>query len=405
MTTAQLETAVKNFRNSLKIQNSAERPDKWLIETCRYRIAELGNEIKARKVTGLTGKNEPQTLVHRTDYPNTASENVNNTAANNFEDSQKANNLHSKGSTENESKVLMHGFDINPKSLKVEDSKMTKNMQCEDSKGQTLVPNSILVTKNKLTKTTILTPLVSGIFREKEVENKSTNIICSESVLTETTTVESEVGYLKDSSLETQNRVHGKNFESIMLGFKKVCKMSHKKFLNSSGGLGVRLRTKIVFYESSLNGRNSPKCEFFQTQSDNFELGKLDWDHGGLIKGFKNKSSFEMKMELSSTGGGDPNHPPEVYPDMGSRMKDSKKFQIIHCSVLCICSIFNDMLDFLLYESYHMLHLQCKYFSDAAGLMVVKFSMLTLELILMITKLIAFVCRHKKYLHFCYYRS
>ena len=48
-----------------------------------------------------------------------------------------------------------------------------------------------------------------------------------------------------------------------------------------------------------------------------------------------------------------------------------------------------------------MLHLQCKYFSDAAGLMVVKFSMLSLELILMITKLIAFVCRHKKYLHFC----
>ena len=43
-----------------------------------------------------------------------------------------------------------------------------------------------------------------------------------------------------------------------------------------------------------------------------------------------------------------------------------------------------------------MLHLQSKYFSDAAGLMVVKFSMLSLELILMITKLIAFVCRHKK---------
>ena len=137
-----------------------------------------------------------------------------------------------------------------------------------------------------------------------------------------------------------------------------------------------------------MNGRKSPECEFLLTQSDNFKLGKLDWDHGGLIKGFKNKSSFEMKMELSSTGGGDPNHPPEVYPDMGSRVKDSIKFQIIHCSV------FNDMLDFLLYESYHMLHLQCKYFSDAAGLMVVKFSMLTLELILMITQLIAFVCRY-----------
>ena len=190
-----------------------------------------------------------------------------------------------------------------------------------------------------------------------------------------------------------------------MLGFKKVCKMGHKKFQNPSGGLGVRLRTKSVFYESSLNGRNSPKCEFFQTQSDNFKLGKLDWDHGGLIKGFKNKSSFKMKMELSSTGGGDPNHPPEVYPDMGSRMKDSKKFQMLHCSLFCNCSVLNDILDFILYESHHMLHLQCKYFSDAAGLMVVKFSMLTLELILMITKLIAFVCRHKKYLHFCYYRS
>ena len=56
MTTAQLETAVKNFLNSLKIQNSAERPDKWLIETCRYRIAVLGNEIKVRKISALTVK-------------------------------------------------------------------------------------------------------------------------------------------------------------------------------------------------------------------------------------------------------------------------------------------------------------------------------------------------------------
>ena len=146
MTMAQLETAVKNFRNSLKIQNSAERPEKWLIECWRYRIAELDNEIKARKNIGLTGKNEPQTLVHRTDYPNTASENVNNTAVNNFEDSQKVNNLHSKGSNVNESKVLMHGFDINPKSLKVEDSKMTNYMQCKDSKGQNLALENYLVT-------------------------------------------------------------------------------------------------------------------------------------------------------------------------------------------------------------------------------------------------------------------
>ena len=188
--------------------------------------------------------------------------------------------------------------------------------------------------------------------------------------------------------------VHIKNFSGVVKGYKKVIKMGLKKFQNPSGGLGVRLRTKSVFYESSLNGRNSPKYKFFQAQSDNFKLGKLDWDHGGLIKGFKNKSSFEMKMELSSTGGGDPNHPPEVYPDMGSRVKDSIKFQMINCSVFCNCSVLNDILDFILYESYLMLHLQCKYFSDAAGLMVVKFSMLTLELILMITKLIAFVCRY-----------
>ena len=138
MTTAQLETAVKNFQNSLNIQNSAERPDKWLIETCRYRIAELGNEIKARKITGLTGKNEPKILVHRTDYPNTASEKVNTTAANNFEDSQKVNNLHSKGSTENESKVLMHGSEYYPNSVNVKELKVINNMQCEDSENQNL---------------------------------------------------------------------------------------------------------------------------------------------------------------------------------------------------------------------------------------------------------------------------
>ena len=92
MTMAQLETAVKNFWNSLNTQNSAERPEKWLIECWRYRIAELGNEIKARKMIGLTGKNEPKMLVHRTDYPNTASEKVNITAANNLEESQKVTN-------------------------------------------------------------------------------------------------------------------------------------------------------------------------------------------------------------------------------------------------------------------------------------------------------------------------
>jgi len=53
-----------------------------------------------------------------------------------------------------------------------------------------------------------------------------------------------------------------------------------------------------------LNGGNSPEYNFFQTQNDNFKLGKLDWEHGGLIKGFKNKFRFEMEMELSSTGGG-----------------------------------------------------------------------------------------------------
>ena len=257
MTTAQLETAVKNFQNSLKIQNSAERPDKWLIETCRNRIAELGNEIKARKVTGLTGKNEPQTLVHRIDYPNTASENVKTTAVNNFEDSQKVNNVHNKGSTENESKVLMHGSDINPNSLKVEDSKMTNHMQCKDSKGQNLVPKPILVTENKLTKTTILTPLESGSLREKEVGNKSTKIICSESVLTETTFVKTKGENLKNCTLKTGNLVHSKNFSGDVIEFKKVIKMGLKKFQNPSGGLGVRLRTKIIFYESSLNGRNS----------------------------------------------------------------------------------------------------------------------------------------------------
>ena len=352
---------------------------------------------------GLTGQNEPKILVHRTDYPNPASEKVYTTAVNILEDSQKVKNLHGKGSIENESKVLMHGSEINSKSLKTKDSRMTNNMQCIDSQGQNLVPNSILVTEYKLTKTTILTPLESGILREKEVGNKSTKIICSESVLTETTSVESEVGYLENNPLKSKVSVHSGNFKGRVLGYKKVIEMGTKKFQNPSGGLGVRLRTKSVFYESSLNGRNSPKYKIFQTQSDNFKLGKLDWDHGGLIKGFKNKSSFEMKMELSSTGGGDPNHPPEVYPDMGSRVKDSIKSQMFHCSVFCICSVLNDILDFILYESYHMLQLQ--YFSDAAGLMVVKFSMLTLELILMITKLIAFVCRHKKYLHFCYYRS
>ena len=394
LTTAELETALKNFQNSLKIENSAERPDKWLIECWRYRIAEFGNEIKARKITGLTGQNEPKILVHRTDYPNPASEKVSTTAVNNLEDSQKVNNLHNEGSIKNESNNVMHGFETNPKSLKVKDSEVTSNMQCKDSKGQNLVPKNDLVTVKKVTNTTISTPLVSGILRAKQVENESTNIICSESVLTETTSVESEVGCLKNSSLETRNSVHNENFSVDVMGNKKVIKMGLKKFQNPSGGLGVRLRTKIVFCQSSLNGRNSPKYKIFQTQNDNFKLGKLDWDHGGLIKGFKNKSSFEMKMELSSTGGGDPNHPPEVYPDMGSRVKDSIKFQIIHCSVFCICSVFNDILDFLLYESYHMLHLQCKYFSDAAGLMVVKFSMLSLEPILMITKLFAIVCRH-----------
>jgi len=345
LTTAELETALKNFQNSLKIENSAERPDKWLIECWRYRIVEFGNEIKARKITGSTGQNEPKSVLCRTNSnPNTASEKVLNTVVNNLEDSQKVNNLHSEGSTKNESNIVMHGFETNPKKLKVKDSEVTNNMQCKDSKGQNLVPKNDLVTVKKVTNTTISTPLVSGILRAKQVENESTNIICSESVLTETTSVESEVGYLKKSSLETRNWVHSENFESKKLGIKKVCKMGHKKFQNPSGGLGVRPRTKIIFYEGSLNGRNSPKCKFFQTQNDNFKLGKLDWDHGGLIKGFKNKSSFEMKMELSSTGGGDPNHPPEVYPDMGSRVKDSIKFQMFHCSVSCYCSEFCDML-------------------------------------------------------------
>ena len=57
LTTAELETALKNFQNSLKIENSAERPDKWLIECWRYRIVEFGNAIKARKISGLTGQN------------------------------------------------------------------------------------------------------------------------------------------------------------------------------------------------------------------------------------------------------------------------------------------------------------------------------------------------------------
>ena len=290
-------------------------------------------------------------MYFRTDYPYPASEKVNTTAVNILEDSRKVNNLHSEGSIENESNFVMHGSDYNSRICNDKESKVTNTMQCKDSKGQNLVPKNYLVTVKEVTKTTILTPLVSDILREKKIENKSTNIICSESVLTETTTVESEAGYLKNSSLETRNWVHSEKFESKKLGFKKVCKMGHKKFQNPSGGLGVRLRTKIVFCQSFLNGRNSPKCKFFQTQNDNVKLGKLDWDHGGLIKGFKNKSSFEIKMELSSTGGEDPNHPPEVYPDMGSRMKDSIKFQIIHCSVFCICSVFNDILDFLLYES------------------------------------------------------
>ena len=136
-------------------------------------------------------------------------------------------------------------------------------MQCKDSKGQNFVPSSILVTKNKLTKTTILTPLESGILREKEVENKSTKIICSESVLTETTSVESEVGYLENNPLKSKVSVHSGNFKGRVLGTTKVIKMGLKKFQNPSGGLGVRLRTKSVFYESSLNGRNSPKYRFF----------------------------------------------------------------------------------------------------------------------------------------------
>ena len=284
MTMAQLETAVKNFKNSLNIQNSAERPEKWLIECWRYRIAELDNEIKARKMIGLTGQNEPKILVHRTDYPNPASEKVYTTAVNILEDSQKVKNLHGKGSTENESKVLMHGSEINSKSLKTKDSRMTNNMQCIDSQGQNLVPNSILVTENKLTKTTILTPLESGSLREKEVGNKSTKIICSESVLTETTFVKTKGENLKNCTLKTGNLVHSKNFSGDVIEFKKVIKMGLKKFQNPSGGLGVRLRTKIVFCEGSLNGRNSPKCEFFQTQNDNCKLGKLDWDHGGLKK-------------------------------------------------------------------------------------------------------------------------
>ena len=344
LTTAELETALKNFQNSLKIENSAERPDKWLIECWRYRIVEFGNAIKARKISGLTGQNGPKILVHRTDYPKTASEKVNTTAVNNLEDSQKVNNLHSEGSIKNESNNVMHGFETNPKSLKVKDSEVTSNMQCKDSKGQNLVPKNDLVTVKKVTNTTISTPLVSGILRAKQVENESTNIICSESVLTETTSVESEVGYLKNIFLKSKVSVHNGNLKGRMLGINKVIKMGLKKFQNPSGGLGVRPRTKIIFCKGSLNGRNSPKYKIFQTQNDNFKLGKLDWDHGGLIKGFKNKSSFEMKMELSSTGGGDPNHPPEVYPDMGSRVKDSIKFQMFHCSVSCYCSEFCDML-------------------------------------------------------------
>ena len=270
---------------------------------------------------------------------------------NNLEDFSKVNNFHSEGSIKNESNFVMHGSDKNSRILNVEESKVTNNMQCKDSKGKNLVPKNDLVTVNEVTNTTISTPSVSGNFCAKQVENESTNIICSESVLTETASVESEVGCLKNSSLETRNSVHNENFSVDVMGNKKVIKMGLKKFQNPSGGLGVRPRTKIVFCQSFLNGRNSPKCKFFQTQNDNVKLGKLDWDHRGLIKGFKNKSSFEIKMELSSTGGEDPNHPPEVYPDMGSRMKDSIKFQIIHCSVFCICSVFNDILDFLLYES------------------------------------------------------
>ena len=33
LTTAELETAMKNFRDSLNIQISAERPDEWLIDS------------------------------------------------------------------------------------------------------------------------------------------------------------------------------------------------------------------------------------------------------------------------------------------------------------------------------------------------------------------------------------
>ena len=362
MTTADLETALKNFKNSLNIENSAERPDKWLIECWRYRIAEFGNEIKARKITGLTGQNEPKILVHRTDYPNPASEKVNTTAVNILEDSRKVNNLHSEGSIENESNFVMHGSDYNSRICNNKESKVTNNMQCKDSKGQNLAPKNDLVTVKEVTNTTISTPLVSGILRAKQVENESTNIICSESVLTETTSVESEVGYLKNIFLKSKVSVHNGNFQGRMLGINKVIKMGLKKFQNPSGGLGVRPRTKIIVYEGFLNGRNSPKCKFFQTQSDNFKLGKLDWDHGGLIKGFKNKSSFEMKMELSSTGGGDPNHPPEVYPDMSSRVKDSIKFQMFHCSVFCYCSEFSDLLLCIIHATYHMLHMKGKYF-------------------------------------------
>ena len=281
---------------------------------------------------------------------------------NNLEDFSKVNNFHSEGSIKNESNFVMHGSDKNSRILNVEESKVTNNMQCKDSKGQNLVPKNDLVTVNEVTNTTISTPSVSGNFCAKQVENESTNIICSESVLTETASVESEVGCLKNSSLETRNSVHNENFSVDVMGNKKVIKMGLKKFQNPSGGLGVRLRTKIIFCQSSLNGRNSPEYKFFQTQNDNFKLGKLDWDHGGLMKGFKNKSSFEMKMELSSTGGGDPNHPPEVYPDMGSRVKDSIKFQMFHCSVFSYCSEFCDMLYCIIYATYQMLHMKGKYF-------------------------------------------
>ena len=133
LTTAELETALKNFQNSLKIENSAERPDKWLIECWRYRIVEFGNEIKARKYTGSTCQNEPKSALCRTySNPNTASEKVLNTVVNNLEDFSKVNNLHSEGSIKNESNFVMHGSDYNSRISNDKESKVTNNMHYLD---------------------------------------------------------------------------------------------------------------------------------------------------------------------------------------------------------------------------------------------------------------------------------